>query len=191
MPRTSATVRRLPLPASEPPYDDELPVARDRDRATASTQGTLALAFALPGGVPAVPTAPAPLRLVPTRAEDDSAPRPTSRRELPDPRVWAGRLSQAVLEVLSGDRPVAQLVRWTSAEVYADLQRRVVVAARIRPPHLRDGCRAAVRSVHVCEPEDGVAEVTTVVARSARTSAVALRLEGLDGRWRCTALELG
>jgi hypothetical protein len=45
--------------------------------------------------------------------------------------------------------------------------------------------------VHVAEPADGVAEVAAMVRRGARTTAVAVRLEGLDGRWQCTAVELG
>ena len=51
--------------------------------------------------------------------------------------------------------------------------------------------RGVVRSVHVSLPADGVAEVAALVRRGARSTAVALRLEGLDGRWQCTALELG
>jgi hypothetical protein len=45
--------------------------------------------------------------------------------------------------------------------------------------------------VHVCEPVDGVAEVSAVAHRSGRAHAVAARLEGIDGRWRCTALQIG
>jgi hypothetical protein len=30
-----------------------------------------------------------------------------------------------------------------------------------------------------------------MVRRGLRTTAVAMRLEGLDGRWQCTAVELG
>jgi hypothetical protein len=33
--------------------------------------------------------------------------------------------------------------------------------------------------------------VCALVRRGARSTAVALRLEGRDGRWQCTALELG
>jgi hypothetical protein len=51
--------------------------------------------------------------------------------------------------------------------------------------------RALVRSVHVSEPADGVAEVSALVRRGVRCTAVALRLEGMDGRWQCTALEVG
>jgi hypothetical protein len=43
----------------------------------------------------------------------------------------------------------------------------------------------------VSEPADGVAEVCALVRRGARSTAVALRMEGMDGRWQCTAIELG
>ena len=38
---------------------------------------------------------------------------------------------------------------------------------------------------------DGVAEVSAVAHRGGRAHAVAARLEGIDGRWRCTALQIG
>ena len=86
-------------------------------------------------------------------------------------------------------------MRWTSSAVYDDV-------AALLPVH-RPGrvsrstgtadqaVRAAVCSVHLTEPADGVAEVAATVRRGRRTTAVALRLEGLDGRWQCTALEVG
>ena len=114
-------------------------------------------------------------------------PRPTPSSELPDARAWAGRMVQAVLEILGGVRPVAQLVRWASADVYDGLQRRAALAT-VRP---RPARRAMVRSVRVCEPADGVVEASAVVVARGRVQAVALRLEGVDGRWRMTALELG
>jgi hypothetical protein len=42
----------------------------------------------------------------------------------------------------------------------------------------------------VDEPADGVAEVCAVVSHGERFRAIALRLEGIDGRWRCTVLQL-
>lgn len=191
----TAPLRRLPVPACEPPYDDE---GADPRRPVPSgppgdaLQGTLALAFVLPTGVPAVPDTPPELRLVPPTpaAEDldeaEFGPQPTPREDLPEPRRWAGRLVQAVVEVLAGDRPASQLVRWTTTEVYDQVVARVV-------PGLPTTCpaRGVVRSVHVTEPVDGVAEVAALVRRGARSTAVALRLEGMDGRWQCTALELG
>jgi hypothetical protein len=193
-------LRRLPAPDCEPPFDDELgdlagvPGGRGTtgEARSPAVQGTLALAFVLPNGILSVPEAPPDLRLVPRpgAAEEDLdaaefGPQPTPRSDLPEPRGWAGRFAQALVEVLEGDRPVGQLVRWTSAEVYDD------VVARFRRRQGRAGsARAVVRSVHLAEPADGVAEVAAVVRRGARTTAVALRLEGLDGRWQCTALEL-
>jgi hypothetical protein len=48
-----------------------------------------------------------------------------------------------------------------------------------------------LRSIRVCEPADGVAEVSAVVQIGPRFRAMAARLEGLDGRWRCVRLQLG
>jgi len=207
---TSAAMRPTlrPAPACEPPFDDEvtaLSPGADRWAAVAAdagcaVQGTLALAFVLPSGVPAVPVAPVGLRLVaplPLRegtggaqeALDDVefGPQPTGRADLPEPRGWAARLVQALVEVLAGDRPVGQLVRWTSAEVYDDVAALTLPATAGRTTT----ARGVVRSVHVSEPVDGVAEVAALVRRGRRTTAVALRLEGLDGRWQCTAVEFG
>jgi hypothetical protein len=39
-------------------------------------------------------------------------------------------------------------------------------------------------------PADGVVEATVLVHGRARTRAVAIRLEGLDSRWRATALHV-
>jgi len=39
-------------------------------------------------------------------------------------------------------------------------------------------------------PVDGVVEAVVIVQGPARTRAVALRLEGMDGRWRATSLAL-
>ena len=206
---TIPALRRLPAPACEPPYDDELDGrtvhreswSRAAAQAGGAVQGTLALAFVLPSGVPAVPVAPIGLRLVPTSAptdrprpdaleeldEVDFGPQPTSRSDLPEPRTWAARLVQALVEVLAGNRPVEQLERWTSAAVYDDVSALALPGER----DMTAGTRGVVRSVHVSEPVDGVAEVAALVRRGRRTTAVALRLEGLDGRWQCTALELG
>jgi hypothetical protein len=43
----------------------------------------------------------------------------------------------------------------------------------------------------VFEPADGVAEASAVFRGGGNVRALAFRLEGLDGRWRITALELG
>lgn len=191
-------LRRLPVPRWEPPFDDEIETGGVAARVPAPDQGALALAFVLPNGMPAVPTTPSPLfpqlRLVavPDAADDEFGPQPTPRSALPEPHGWAARLVQAVVEVLAGDRPTSQLIRWTSEEVFDE------VSARVLPPAPGPARRSAgppergvVRSVHVTEPSDGVAEVCALVRRGLRCTALALRLEGIDGRWQCTAIELG
>ena len=198
-PPTTSALRRLPVPDCQPPFDDEIadrsvlggPASRPHTHDGTAVQGTLALAFVLPTGLPATPEAPPGLRLVPAPVptsdpDGDFGPQPTGRHALPDPRGWSGRFVQALVEVMAGDRPLAQLVRWTSTEVYDLVGARASSTARARA-----AARATVRSVHVTEPDDGVAEVAATVRRGPRLSAVALRLEGLDGRWQCTALELG
>jgi hypothetical protein len=42
----------------------------------------------------------------------------------------------------------------------------------------------------VCEPRDGVVEAVVIVRGRARARAVAIRLEGLDRRWRATAIHV-
>lgn len=208
-----APIRRLPLPCCEPPYDDELPPSPGRRMADAwfadgrpprsigrplAVQGTLALSFTLPSGLPAVPQPPPTLRLVAGGApagkpgkpgKDEFGPQPTGTAGLPAARSWAGRIVQAIVEVIAGVRPASQLVRWTTAEIYDDISRRVVPAPAGAPDRLPT--RGVVSSVHVTEPADGVAEACALVRRGARSTAVAIRLEGMDGRWQCTALELG
>lgn len=197
------TIRRLPCPATEPPFDDEIgrrPAAPSR---VPETQGALALSFALPTGAPAVPEVPASLRLVdgpgaegtqgPARGAADldrsvatfTARRPTSAGRLPEPRRWSARLAQAIVEALHGHRPVQQLLRWTDDTVYAKIVTRL--SSR---PRGELGSRPTVRSIRVCAPTDGVAEATAVVQTGKRYRALAMRLEGLDGQWRCTALEI-
>ena len=205
----SPVLRLIPTPDCEPPYDDPVPGSgagphrhRDLRALPDAGQGTLPLTFVLPSGVAVLPGRPA-LRLVaegqPANGTDDDAddglfdPQPTSSADLPDARFWGGRIAQAILEVDCGVRPVAQLRRWASDDVYAHLRWR---SARNRATMPRDGSRqqpprVCVRSVRVCEPADGIAEVSAVVHDGQRPRALALRLEGSDGRWRCTVVQHG
>jgi hypothetical protein len=200
VPNHPSQLRRLPVPVSEPPYDDERPGRYGVVTATSTrsgwdrgsgpaVQGTLALAFVLPSGVPAAPVAPPELRLVPRPSAQDDAdevdfgPQPTGTAALPPLRRWSAQFAQAVVEVLAGDRPVSQLVRWTTSGVFDDLAGRIDASP--------SESRGVVKSLHVSEPADGVAEIAAAVRRGPRSTALALRLEGLDGRWQCTALEVG
>lgn len=117
---------------------------------------------------------------------DDFGPAWSRRSELPDARDAGRRLITLTLEALAGRRPLAQLRPMTSGGVFAAL------SGGRRPAWCTAGTAPlVVGRVHVCEPVDGVAEVATVVRRGGRAHAVAARLEGIDGRWRCTALQIG
>ncbi|HET9498775.1 MAG TPA: Rv3235 family protein [Marmoricola sp.] len=106
--------------------------------------------------------------------------------------AFAARLAQAVVEVMSGDRGVHQLMRWTTESVYADLLRRTHTLQRVAPGELRQRrVRAQVRSVHLCRPRDGVAELSVHVRHGQRSRALAARIELVEARWRCTVLEFG
>jgi hypothetical protein len=198
-PPAATRLRIVPTPRWDPTEDQEPAAAAEA--APPAVQGSLALAFTLPSGLPEQPTPP-PLRLLAggrahaadaADAGDESAlervfgPQATAREALPEPRAWAARLAQAVVEVLAGDRPATQLVRWTAEDVYDGIRRR----AQTRRTQGGPSPRAALSSVRVCEPADGVVEACAVVRRGSRYHAVALRLQGLDGRWQCTALQLG
>jgi hypothetical protein len=171
-----AGLRLLPAPDSEPPYDDERPGGRP-----------------LPLRAPGRPAAPATLRLVPAVCDeadpwDDerwNSVRRTRTSDLPPAKVFAHALVQRLLEVSAGVRPLAQLQRHTTLDVYDALEG--LLGSRPRPTGARPDGRA-VRSVHVQERPDGVAEVSATVRRGGRYAAVALRLEGVDGQWRCTEL---
>lgn len=117
---------------------------------------------------------------------------PTGSAALPDPRPLLENLSRCVIEVLAGARDLEQIARWVSDDVYRHLLKRVVLSARARQAKGQTPARPAltIGSVIVCEPRDGVVEATVIVRSRSRTRAVALRLEGLDRRWRATAVHI-
>lgn len=105
---------------------------------------------------------------------------------------FATRFAQAVVEVIGGDRGVHQMMRWTTVEVYDDLQRRCNTLQRTIPgDQRRRRLRAQVRSVHLSRPREDVAEISIHVRHGQRSRAIAARIECVEGRWRCTVLEFG
>jgi hypothetical protein len=106
---------------------------------------------------------------------------------------FSGRIVQAVVEIVGGDRPVSQLLRWTTPEVYQDLARRAQLVARAvgRSPGEGgiQGTRPLVVGLHTCFVAAEVAEVSAHVRYGRRSRAVAARFERRRDRWVCTALE--
>ncbi|MGY2084967.1 Rv3235 family protein [Blastococcus sp. SYSU DS0539] len=131
-----------------------------------------------PGPRPRLPATAAP--------RDEFGPVLSGRAELPSATETARRLVTTTLEVLTGRRPLAQVRPLTTPGVYAAL------SAGRRPRWCAEGnAPVVVGRVRVCEPVDGVAEISAVAHRGGRAHAVAARLEGIDGFWRCTALQIG
>ena len=107
--------------------------------------------------------------------------RRTATAELPPATRSGPVLARALVEVASGQRPLAQLRVHCAPDVFAGLQARPIVS----------GALGHLLTVRVCEPADGVAEVTVVFRRAERVRAMAFRMQGVDGRWRVTALQTG
>lgn len=110
---------------------------------------------------------------------------------------WSRRYAQAAVEIVGGDRPVSQLLRWSSREVFENLERRahlVARAGRHRPGHGRvQPVRPRVQGVHTCFLSPDAVEVSVHVRYGPRSRAVAARFERtadrFGRRWCCTALE--
>jgi hypothetical protein len=175
------------VPDSEAPFDPDGgpggPAAMNRERrAPAGRLG--------PGGSTAItlprPTSP------PVSGRCDAAPswsgdpetggRRTAAAQLPPAARAARVFATALVEVLTGRRPIGQLRRHTAPTVFAGLVNRVP-AGWTTPAHLM--------SVRLCQPADGIVEVSATIRSGARVRAIAFRIEGVDERWRVTALDIG
>lgn len=124
--------------------------------------------------------------------EDFFGHQPSSRDQLPDPEPLLINLTRCVIEVLAGARELDQLARWVSDDVYRHLLKRVVLSSRARAVKGQLAQRPAITigRVTISEPRDGVIEAVVLVHSRARVRAVALRLEGLDRRWRASAINV-
>ena len=105
----------------------------------------------------------------------------------------AMRIGAAVVEIVGGDRPVSQVLRWTTPEVYQDLARRarLVAAASGRRPGAgsSQSVRPQLVATRTSFVTENCAEVSLHVRYGQRSRAVAARFEHLRDRWQITALE--
>lgn len=153
-----------------------------------AVQGTLALDLTPDLSPPVVPHTPA-------LAGADVVPIPTRLRN--DVHRWAMQFAQACVEVVGGDRPAAQLIRWTTSEVHQELAYRAGVVARAgvhvagQGRGRRPAVRPQVENVRTCFVSETAVEVTIRVRYGPRCRAIAGRLESRRGRWQCTVLEFG
>lgn len=131
----------------------------------------------------------------PVPPRDDSGVRPPA--ELGDPTALCCAVAHAAIESLRGIRPLAQLARSVSPEIFDALHARAQVraAARRRSGALPAGqerqLRSRVRRARVVRIAHDVAEATVVVDDVDRVRAAAVRVEEHRGRWRVVVLEIG
>ncbi|HEY8717905.1 Rv3235 family protein [Pengzhenrongella sp.] len=206
----AATSASAPVRASEPGAQTRLAPLVERPARPLAARGPLR-------GPPPVAGSPEALaRSVPTRAtatrdsgrgtggarppagtDDPDRPTRPSRQALPvqhpplpDPIPLCCAMVQAAVEALRGARPLAQLARWVSPEIYDQLAVRSELTQRVLGQ--RDTShRAAIRRIRLCRLGDDAAEASVIVEDGPRVRAVAVRLEAHRGQWRATAMEIG
>ena len=182
----AVAVRRIAVPQTAPPYDDEVPAtcgykaAEQTDDAALVSPLAERIAAAYQPGHEQPPPAPA--------SDDGSLPQPGSRG--PDPASgWPSQFAQVLAETLAGSRPARQLTPWTTEQALRRIKQ--------LGPMLATDQRPRVRRVMASAPAADVLEMTAVIGFGPRIRAVALRLErerarpyrqGGD-RWCCTAIE--
>ncbi|PPF56885.1 hypothetical protein C5B94_02150 [Clavibacter michiganensis] len=176
----SATARRAPArkPSSASTTAGDPPAG-----AVARAPGTTA------------PTATAPVRGTIRKrfdVDDFFGRQPCSSQDLPPSGPLLENLTRCVIEILAGARELDQIARWVSDDVYRHLLKRVVLSARARRTKGQSVTRPVftIGTVTSFSPRDGVIEAVIVVHGRARARAVAIRLEGLDRRWRATAVNV-
>ena len=145
-----------------------------------TVQGTLALDLEARLEPPPLPAHLAPGAPGAVAAPDASVV-PIDRQRRRELESWSWRYAQAVVEVVAGDRPVSQLLRWTSAGVYADLARRAHLVARAgghvvgQGRRGRTAARAQVLGVRTSFVGRDAAETSIHVRHGARSRAIAAR----------------
>jgi hypothetical protein len=120
---------------------------------------------------------------------------PTPSRFLPDPRIFVLNVTHRALEVLAGSRDLSQIARWVTKDVYDSLDEKVNQRIRklsLLPPAHRNPPAPVfnLSGPRLSAPRDGVVEGTVIVRSPHRVRAVALRIEGLDHRWRAASFTL-
>lgn len=165
-------------------------IALRRPVPIAPVQGTLALDLGIEESLRTEPVDALPASVI-TLADLEGGE--AVRRLHRDAERWARRYLQAAVEIAGGARPSSQLLRWTTRDVHADLDRRGQLVARAAGRQAGEQGTPAVAptlmSLHPHTVRRGVLEVAARVRYGQRCRAVAARFELRRERWICTALE--
>jgi hypothetical protein len=110
----------------------------------------------------------------------DDLPQPTPSERLPSLSQWIPTLAMSVLEIWAGRRQPMQIADKCHRVTYSEIQKRMGMLKEV----------GRVKSIHICEPLDGLCEAVIGVAFKERYRSLAIRAEGVDGRWLCTEIDL-
>jgi len=125
-----------------------------------------------------------PLYLVPTTFGEEFdaafAPQPTSASDLPAIEPLIQQFVHNLVEVWAGRRSALQLQSICHYKLFNEVQKSAGSLKEV----------GRVRKFRVTQPLDGVCEATVTVRFGERLRVIAIRFEGLDGRWLCTSLSL-
>ena len=135
--------------------------------------------------VPKAPEVKKPqLYLVPTTFGEEFdaafAPQPTSALDLPAIEPLIQQFIHNLVEVWAGRRSALQLQSICHYKLFNALQKSAGSLMEV----------GRVRKFRITQPLDGVCEATVTLRFGERLRVVAIRFEGLDGRWLCTSLSL-
>jgi hypothetical protein len=178
-----------PLASPDHHRADVVPLPLPAATRVASVQGTLALDLGPVLDVPE-PWAPAPHGPGAGAGLDVVGVDLVRRRRF---EQHAARIGAAVVEIVGGDRPVSQVLRWTTPDVYQDLARRAHLVASSVGRRPGSGGTQSVRpqlvAAHTSFVSEHCAEVSLHVRYGQRSRAVAARFELIRDRWQVSALE--
>ena len=119
-------------------------------------------------------------------------PQPTPTSELPDPAEFAVKLVNGIIECVHGLREPIQFTRYVNDDVFRAITHhtnRLNLASQLTK-NTKTRPQFSLGNVVVNNPRDGIDEAAVVVHGPSRVRAVALRLEGLDHRWRATSFSM-
>lgn len=126
------------------------------------------------------------------QAQDFFGPQYNKTSELPNPEASLKALATGVVEVIAGSRPIDQLSRLLTEEVYQRLSQRAKLARQNREELGQKTLHQnfSVHNMMNASPRDGVIESVVLLNSQRRIRAVTIRLEGINNRWRATAVSV-
>lgn len=165
---------------------------REHSVSERAEQIPLALQWQIAPGLPAVrplPSSPATKGLP---SHIDVVNNEGHNISLPHPVTWASHMARMVFEVGCGERPAAQLNKWVSRSTLNTLALRGRSYARHPATRAQKGLSRLrrVSGVRAMQVSPGVIEASAVLIGTARSHAVAMRMEARGTQWVLTAVEM-